>query len=87
MTAQPRLFTDTWPWVPEPSRTPGQPTCYRCHGPALPDPYDPLVVWCSGCGSVEPRMDPEHEATLRAEVRKPQSGRHQRGPSHGSVRL
>lgn len=88
MNTQPRLFADTWPWTGEPPGKTEPPRCYHCHGPALADPHDDGAVWCSHCGSVEPRMDPETEAALRSEVRRrPQAGRRQRGPSHGATRL
>lgn len=69
MNTQPRLFADTWPWTGEPPGKTEPPRCYHCHGPALADPHDDGAVWCSHCGSVEPRMDPETEAALRSEVR------------------
>lgn len=61
------------------ARSPKVPPCL---GPALADPHDPLVVWCSGCGSVEPWLTPHREAGLRAE-RAPRPVR--RCPSGGEV--
>lgn len=66
MNGQPRLFADAWPWDPEP---PGKPICYRCGKAGLADAHDPAAVWCLGCGSTDPRLSPEREAELRAEVR------------------
>jgi len=78
---QPRLFADTWPWDPAP---PGRPPCYRCGKPGLADSHDPLIVWCAACGSTEPRLTPEREAELRAEVKpRPYSRRESRVPSKG----
>lgn len=86
MNTQPRLFADAWPWEPEPPE-PTRPLCYRCGRPALADSHDRGAVWCSGCGSVEPRLSPKREAELRAEVRAPHPGRRRRPPFSGGTRL
>lgn len=72
------------PWPLEPV---ARPRCFRCQRPALADKYHPESVWCSGCGSVEPRLTPKREAELRAEVRPPRPGRRVRGPSTGGTAL
>lgn len=43
--------------------------CPRCNGPAVAaGPYDPEGVWCPGCGTCEPPINPEHKAALLAEA-------------------